>query len=348
MTTNNHPAHGPVSLDRLHQIRQYIERNNQYQNGGNRAYILADVLKVIDGAIAEFEEQDNPRPVMAVKGELGFIDNLEKIIEERDEDIDIGQLGSSNYDALMLAALDAFRASLPATVVPEEMFNNIDNPYGDEDLIYEQGKIEGWNACRAAMLQGIQPVSNRDELPLGYLQGHKDGLEWAAQLAEANHPQTGDWLYDDPIDLAKAIRKGPHMPELKLVPADADDNFYSWFGRFWHENYQQNNYTTSAKQMLGTMAEFAFRAGRESATHAGNSPVTPDGWIPLSERMPEAHEPIYIFHPDYGVDEGVWYDNQEDAFLWDSDCSRCRAIETVSHWMPMPALPAAPQQEVKS
>lgn len=49
-------------------------------------------------------------------------------------------------------------------------------------------------------------------LPLDYLQGHKDGLEWAAQLAEANHPDTGDWLYDDPIELAKAIRKGPDMP----------------------------------------------------------------------------------------------------------------------------------------
>ncbi len=119
MTTNNHPANGPVSLERLHQIRQYIERNNQYQNGGNRAYILADVLKVIDGAIAKFEEQDNPRPVMAVKGELGFIDNLEKIIEERDEDIDICQLSRSNYDALMLAALDAFRASLPAPVISD-------------------------------------------------------------------------------------------------------------------------------------------------------------------------------------------------------------------------------------
>ncbi len=49
-------------------------------------------------------------------------------------------------------------------------------------------------------------------LPLDYLQGHKDGLEWAAQLAEANHPETGDWLYDDRIELAKAIRKGPDMP----------------------------------------------------------------------------------------------------------------------------------------
>ncbi|WP_407247555.1 hypothetical protein [Klebsiella oxytoca] len=52
-------------------------------------------------------------------------------------------------------------------------------------------------------------------LPLDYLQGHKDGLEWSAQLAEANRPETGDWLYDDPIELAKAIRKGPDMPPVQ-------------------------------------------------------------------------------------------------------------------------------------
>lgn len=58
-------------------------------------------------------------------------------------------------------------------------------------------------------------------LPLDYLQGHKDGLEWAARLAEANHPDTGDWLYDDPIELAKAIRKGPDMPPVQPV-ADSE------------------------------------------------------------------------------------------------------------------------------
>ncbi|WP_251854099.1 hypothetical protein [Enterobacter asburiae] len=144
-----------------------------------------------------------------------------------------------------------------------------------------------FEACRAAMLQA-EPVSNSDELPLDYLQGHKDGLEWAAQLAEANHPQTGDWLYDDPIELARAIRKGPDIPEFKSVSVDEDDNFYSWFGRFWYENYQKNNYTTSAKQMLGTMAEFAYRAGRESAALAANSPVTPDGWQLVPKEPTEA------------------------------------------------------------
>ncbi|MFW8980919.1 hypothetical protein [Klebsiella sp. C283] len=60
-------------------------------------------------------------------------------------------------------------------------------------------------------------------LPLDYLQGHKDGLEWAAQLAEANHPEKGDWLYDDPIELAKAIRKGPDMPPAQPVAGSEPD-----------------------------------------------------------------------------------------------------------------------------
>lgn len=55
----------------------------------------------------------------------------------------------------------------PAPVVPDEMVNNIDNPYGDEDLIYEQGKIEGWNSCRAAMLQaGNSPVTLDTWIPV--------------------------------------------------------------------------------------------------------------------------------------------------------------------------------------
>ncbi|HBZ1122475.1 TPA: DUF551 domain-containing protein [Klebsiella pneumoniae] len=62
-------------------------------------------------------------------------------------------------------------------------------------------------------------------LPLDYLQGHKDGLEWAARLAEANHPETGDWLYDDPIELAKAIRKGPDMqPAQPVEDSEPDRN----------------------------------------------------------------------------------------------------------------------------
>ena len=83
---------------------------------------------------------------------------------------------------------------------------------------YDSALVDALEHLLAAM-----DSSESVELPLDYLQGHKDSLEWAAQLAEANHPETGDWLYDDPIELAKAIRKGPDMPPAQPVPAGPDD-----------------------------------------------------------------------------------------------------------------------------
>ena len=115
----------------------------------------------------------------------------------------------SEGDIFNIEVMPLYTAPPAPVSVPAAM--EIDD---DFDSAFEHGKAVGWNACRAAMLQA-EPVSNSDELPLDYLQGHKDGLEWAAQLAEANHPQTGDWLYDDQIDLARAIRKGPDMPTVQ-------------------------------------------------------------------------------------------------------------------------------------
>ncbi|HBA4251551.1 TPA: DUF551 domain-containing protein [Escherichia coli] len=160
----------------------------------------------------------------------------------------------------------------------------------DFDSAFEHGKAVGWNAYRAAMLQA-EPVSNSDELPLDYLQGHKDGLEWAAQLAEANHPQTGDWLYDDPIDLARAIRKGPDMPTVQ----------------------------------------------------GGNSPVTPDGWVACSERMPEDEQEV-LTRNKMGHCFVSFFDEHSGLFFDRIDVAAACCIEhiLVTHWMP---LPAAPQQE---
>ncbi len=52
MTTNNHPAHGPVSLDRLHQISEILSKAAAQSDGGNLGYAMADAVKVIDGVIS--------------------------------------------------------------------------------------------------------------------------------------------------------------------------------------------------------------------------------------------------------------------------------------------------------
>ncbi|EOG8081180.1 hypothetical protein ACLIT5_000001 [Citrobacter koseri] len=237
-----------------------------------------------------------------------------------------------------------YRSAPPAPVVPDEipavLRDQIIDICDGVDIC-DSAAQEIWNACRAAMLQGSQPVSNRDELPLDYLQGHKDGLEWAAQMAEANHPQTGDWLYDDPIELAKAIRKGPDMPESRTEIAEQDDNFYSWFGRFWIENYQQKNYTTSAKQTLGTLAEFAYRAGRDFAIQAGNSPVIQDGYA-LVPIIPTEGMVINGFEsePDpHFSDEKEWAEYEA--------LSGCRKAARRAELCWAAMIKAAPQQEVK-
>lgn len=89
--------------------------------------------------------------------------------------------------------------------------------------IIETDHVQCGEASALASMALAAMDSESGYLPLDYLQGHKDGLEWAARLAEANHPGTGDWLYDDPIELAKAIRKGPDMPPVQPAPVVPDD-----------------------------------------------------------------------------------------------------------------------------
>ena len=60
MTTNNHPAHGPVSLDRLHQISEILSKAAAQSDGGNLGYAMADAVKVIDGAIAARKAGQEP------------------------------------------------------------------------------------------------------------------------------------------------------------------------------------------------------------------------------------------------------------------------------------------------
>ncbi|EOE5887707.1 DUF550 domain-containing protein, partial [Salmonella enterica subsp. enterica serovar Brandenburg] len=51
MTTNNHSAHGPVSLERLRQISEILSKAAAQSDGGNLGYAMADAVKVIDGAM---------------------------------------------------------------------------------------------------------------------------------------------------------------------------------------------------------------------------------------------------------------------------------------------------------
>ncbi|MGX5010929.1 DUF551 domain-containing protein [Enterobacter asburiae] len=97
-----------------------------------------------------------------------------------------------------------------------------------------------------------------------------------------------------------------------------------------------------------------YQAGKKAGlAEAVNAPVTHDGWVACSERMPENDDFVYIWpRKDFGVELHVaQYGkfDKRDAGWYAQVYEQNYGIEyhpiTVTHWMP---LPAAPQQEVKS
>ncbi|HBC8889436.1 TPA: DUF551 domain-containing protein [Escherichia coli] len=83
---------------------------------------------------------------------------------------------------------------------------------------------------------------------------------------------------------------------------------------------------------------------------AGNSPVTPDGWISCSERMPEMGErQCYVLAADFknnyppsipntqvGV-YGDWFNDGKPT--WDDGGGEDLYLKDVTHWMPLPEPP---------
>lgn len=254
----------------------------------------------------------------------------------------------------------------------------------------------------ARMALAAMDSSESVELPLDYLQGHKDGLEWAAQLAEANHPETGDWLYDDPIELAKAIRKGPDMqPAQPVEDSEPDRNPVLAYADSYRDMAKQGvesvpiwSVITDIERNIAPLyrhaqpalvipdemtAEQAYEIGYyygdpvnvfarganwmrqhiidstlaaaphdTPALNSVQSVVTvPGKWIPVSERMPEDDDFVYIWpRPDFGVELHVgqycecspkgdgWY-----AQVYEQNYGIEWHPITVTHWMPLPNPP---------
>lgn len=68
----------------------------------------------------------------------------------------------------------------------------------------------------------------------------------------------------------------------------------------------------------------------------GNSPATPDGWVMVSERMPDKLIPVIVMYEDGEMWSAMWNGNR-----WD-DGTEYPDPHAVTHWREMPETP---QQE---
>ncbi|CZY35729.1 DUF551 domain-containing protein [Enterobacter hormaechei] len=188
----------------------------------------------------------------------------------------------------------------------------------DFDSAFEHGKAVGWNACRSVMLQGAdRPQNEPQNIPENI---PATQFKPVADLYGLTSPTGGETSFTfDAVEARDFIDGGWLCQE------------YVELGRFQEAMLQNGN----SPAQSDCCPEQNYIAPAQD----GDSPVIPDGWIPVSERMPGSQEWVIVF---------AKWDNQQ-VLCWDDVANRWTDFEDQSyyadmftHWMP---LPSAPQQE---
>ncbi len=248
-----------------------------------------------------------------------------------------------------------FAVAQPVPVVPDELADNIDSD--DHPLLWSYNS--GWNACRAAMLNHSE---NEHDMVERVSQPYKLPEEKGASLQLRNlirkrHAEWSDATFGNvgPIGPLKHLSK--EALEAAAEPDDlsewADMQFLLWDAQR-RAGISDGEITAAMEEKLkvNMARQWPEPKDGEPRMHImepGNSPVIPDGWIAVSERMPEMRTPVWCFGsiPEVsGKEFGFEGWLTTGGFVAENNSSSPGGCEKaiVTHWMP---LPAAPQQEGK-
>ncbi|MDM3249839.1 DUF551 domain-containing protein [Citrobacter sp. Cf072] len=363
MTTNNHPAHGPVSLDRLHQIREILSKAAAQSDGGNLGYAMVDAVKVIDSAIAAFDAE----PVAwTEKCEItnmqatglylrGFPNNA------HGRDI---ALYTAPPAPVIEDDFDASRLAFESWVTESYDSRLMRSGTGYAGQVLNQ-MWQCWLACRAAMIQsGNYPV-----IPDGWVMVPKVPTE---AMCETGHigvdvytgmATEGDGYYsiggDDAARVyefmvATAPKQENTMNDItklsaKLVSVGMFEqlSFHDGFPLKCRElgiHASKLGHIELSKKAKDLMFSASLQQHDQLVDNMASlielmaDKYMSDKWIPVSDRMPEGMKTV-ITSNGFDIGQGWW-----DGECWKSfDCHDV-VPGKVTHWMP---LPAAPQQEVK-
>ncbi len=232
-------------------------------------------------------------------------------------------------------------AAPPVPVVPEE--KPMPNPLKmyAVDAVAAIAEVRGWNACRAAMLQGVEPASNHEEL------SEENGS--SLQLRNLIRQRHAEWS-DKTFGCVGPVGPLKHLSKEALEAAAEPDDLSEWADMqflLWDAQRRAGisdaEITAAMEDKLKINMERQWPEPKDGEPRLhikepGNSPVIPDGWISCSERMPAQDDWILIYskHGEYmaGQVQGEYVELSDGTLSW---------LGNVLFWMPLPE----PPQEVK-
>ena len=226
----------------------------------------------------------------------------------------------------------------PVPVVPGEIADDLMEKLPKSDA-WANGFRGGWNSCRAVMLQSgnfreiAETSTNSPVIPSEVLSAI---LKFARVRADfddfdGDRRGIGDCLDETEHELIVTINKYASQLAVVLVGLDERAAFNAW-------NNEENLPIAgvSAKNAAWLAWQARAELGRSLAV---NSPVTQDGWISCSERMPAQDDWILIYskHGEYmaGQVQGEYVELSDGTLSW---------LGNALYWMPLPEPPQEASQ----
>lgn len=201
-----------------------------------------------------------------------------------------------------------------------------------------------------AMLQGVEPASNHEEL------SEENGS--SLQLRNLIRQRHAEWS-DKTFGCVGPVGPLKHLSKEALEAAAEPDDLSEWADMqflLWDAQRRAGisdaEITAAMEDKLKINMERQWPEPKDGEPRLhikepDNSPVTPDGWISCSERMPEKGQNVLIsVNFDSSLVEPLICSARYTGSTFrrgDATIKPGNGIEQATHWMPLPE----PPQEVK-
>ncbi len=314
-----------ITKERLLTIKQWRET---YGPGSNVVLPAEEAEELARIALASLEA----KPIGAFHIAEQQVDGTSDYLKDGEWPIDNG-------------IIEVYAAPL-VPVVPEE--KPMPNPLSmyAVDSVAAIAEVRGWNACRAAMLHGAEPVS----------QTHKSQHTQFEQVADLYEMQFDDGrtcaFHTDAQKAAQwlqacdgnRVQEYVKLERLRNALSGNSPVIPDGLSTVCAEAYQVVGVMADALGVFGDAAvqKVLDNLSQQKLVHRDvlpfSLPVTPDGWISCSERMPKETGDIIVVS-DGIVMSGISYSRRDGFYIAALEYDDDEPIGGVTHWMPLPEPP---------